>query len=95
MIKFRAGFGGVMAAIVTLGILYCIHFLLVLFLWKILMVELFALPMINVWQAFGIEILAKLFTKSMPIKIRFVKPFNVDEYLKYMEEADKDGEDDE
>jgi len=47
MIRFGYGFLGILALIVTILIIYCIYFGIIMLLWKIIAVEFLGLPMIN------------------------------------------------
>lgn len=74
MIRFGSGVLGVLAVLVTLAIIYCIHFGLIMLLWNLIMVGLFNLPMINFWQAIGLWFLGQFITNGVPIKAMFIKP---------------------
>ena len=68
MIRFGTGFGGILALIITLLIIECIHFGIILLIWKFVIVEVFNVPMITLWQAILIEIMVRLMVEPPHIK---------------------------
>ncbi len=56
--------GATIAGIAVAAVIALLFGLLVQFLWNWLMPEIFGLPIINYWQAFGLIILAKIFFGS-------------------------------
>ena len=74
MIRFGSGILGVLAVLVTLAIIYCIHFGLIMLLWNLIMVGLFDLPMINFGQAIGLWLLGQFITNGIPVKPMFIRP---------------------
>lgn len=74
MIRFGTGLGGILALIITIAIIYCIHFGIIMVLWKWLMVGIFDLPMINFGQTIGLWFLFNFLTNSPGVKATIIKP---------------------
>ena len=74
MIKFGTGIGGILALLITIAIIYCIHFGIIMLLWKWLMVGIFNLPMINFGQTIGLWFLFHFLTSNIPFKATIIKP---------------------
>lgn len=74
MIRFGTGFLGIVALILTVLIFYCIHFGIIMLLWKWLMVGIFNLPMITFGQTIGLWLLIQFFTHGIVFKPIIVKP---------------------
>lgn len=76
MIRFGYGFLGILALITTILIIYCIHFGIIMLLWKIIAVEFLGLPMINFGQTIGLWLLVYMLTHKIPFRMTILNATN-------------------
>lgn len=76
LIRFGTGFVAILALIITILILVFAYCGIVMVLWKWIMVGIFGLPMLNLWQTLGLCVLGDLLTSRVPIQPVFVKKKN-------------------
>ena len=73
MIRFPMSISGILLLIMIYLIICLCHFGLIMLLWKWLMVGIFNLPMINLWQTIGLYTLVGLLVNRQPVKMAFIK----------------------